>query len=171
VAIFDVESYTVITSQIGFRPAGAWRNLTLFSPDLPHRGRSNASIFFFPDLSTGGEATGHVFNVDQFNFQGHSVYAALRKPDFAAWYDILRNERPLKFLYAYDGEGSYDPNRPTREVYGVQLFTGRPEPPGEGPEDLQAKLFPADVLDVLRKAQGSVTDAEVPRSGSEAEGP
>jgi hypothetical protein len=150
-ATFDVESYTVITSQIGTELPGAWRNLTLTSAALAHDIRHHASLFFFPDLT---DSVGHVSNVDQLNFDGHRVYANLRKADFAAWYDILRNERPLKFFYNYDGEGSYDPNRPTREVFGVQLYTGLPEPHGEGPEDLRAKLFPADALDLLRKAQG-----------------
>jgi hypothetical protein len=152
VASFDVESYTVVLSQIGTEPPGAWRNLTLTSPALAHGIRHHASIFFFPDPPPG--TIGGVSNVDQPNYQGHSVRAFLRKPDFAAWYDVLRNEQPLKFDYAYDA--TYDPSRPTRALFWVQLYTGLPEPPGEGPEDLQAKLFPADALDLLRKAQGSV---------------
>jgi hypothetical protein len=158
VATFDVESYTVVLSQIGGKPPGAWRVLILTSPALAHDIRNHASIYFFDPPPGGG--TGLVHNVDQPNFDGIGVSAFLWKADFAAWYDLLRNEQPLKFAYYYDGEGSYDPNRPTRELFGVQLYTGLPEPPGEGPEDLQAKLFPADALDLLRKAQDSGTDAE-----------
>jgi hypothetical protein len=167
VASFDVESYTVVLTQIGNEVPGAWRSLTLTSPETPHSGRHHASIFFFSDLSPG--MFGRVSNVDQLNFQGHEVRVFLLKADFAAWYDVLRNERPLKFDYAYDDR--HDPSRPTRELFWVQLHTGRPEPPGEGPEDLQAMLFPADALGPLRKGQGSSTDAEVPKSGLEAEGP
>jgi hypothetical protein len=65
------------------------------------------------------------------------------------WYDLLRNERPLKFSCAYAGP-EYDPNKPSRELSWVQLYTGLQEPPGEGPEDVQSLTFSADVLETLR---------------------
>jgi hypothetical protein len=161
----------VVISQIGSGPPGAWRVLILTSPELPHKGRHHASIYFGFGGHPTGETTGLVHNVDQLNFDFIGISAFLDKADFAAWLDVLRNERPLKFEYRYDGEGSHNPDRPTRELFGVQLYTGLPEPPGEGLEDLQAKLFPTDALDLLRKAQGSGRGAEVPKSGLEAEGP
>ena len=113
VASFDVESYTVVLTQIGTEVPGAWRSLTLTSPETPHSGRHHASIFFFSDPPPG--AIGGVSNVDQLNFDGHEVRVFLRKADFAG-YDVLRNERPLKFDYAYAGR--HDPSRPTRSCSG-----------------------------------------------------
>jgi hypothetical protein len=72
-----------------------------------------------------------------------------RLRDFAEWYDILRNEKPLKCAFAYSGP-DYDPNQPSRQLYWIQLYTGQPEPPGEGPEEVQARLFSGETLAMLR---------------------
>ena len=146
---FDVESYTVHTMQTGTTATGAWRNLRLTSTALTHGIRNRASIFFFQNPST---TLGVVFNVDQPNFNGLSVYAYCLKPDYDDWYDILRNEQPLKFSCGYGGP-DFDPGQPARELSNVELYTGEPEPPGEGPEEVQAKLFPAEVVEMLRGRQ------------------
>ena len=143
---FEVESYTVLTTQSGAAATGAWRNLSLTSPDLSHGIRIRASIYFFPN---GSSTLGVVTNVDQANFNGLSAYAYCHKADFAEWYDMLRNERPLRCAFAYSGP-EYDPNQPSRELYWIQLFTGTQEPPGEGAEEVQAMLFPASVLESAR---------------------
>lgn len=142
---FDVESYTVLTTQSGTASMGAWRNISLTSTALAHGIRSRASIYFFESTGTLGVVT----NVDQPNFNGLTVYAYCLKADYDDWYDILRNEQPLKFSCAYAGP-DYDPNQPTRQLWNLQLYTGLPEPPGEGSEDVQAKLFPSEVLGMLR---------------------
>jgi len=118
----------------------------LTSPDLAHGIRYRASIYFF---EAGSATLGVVTNVDQPNFLGVSAYAYCRKPDFAEWYDILRNESPLKCTFAYAGP-DYDPNQPRRELWWIQLYTGQQEPPGEGPEEVQSKLFSAEILETLR---------------------
>jgi hypothetical protein len=146
VVTFDVESYTVLTTQSGNTPSGAWRNISLTSPDLSHGIRNRASIFFF---ESGSTTLGVVTNVNQPNFNGLTAYAYCRKPDFAEWYDMLRNEKPLKCTFAYAGP-EYDPNQPTRELWWIQLYTGQQEPPGEGPEEVQANLFSGEALDMLR---------------------
>jgi hypothetical protein len=146
---FDVESYTVLTTQVGTTAIGAWRHLGLTSTALTHGIRNRASIFFFQNPST---TLGVVVNVDQPNFNGLTVYAYCLKPDYDDWYDILRNEQPLKFYCAYTGS-EFDPGQPARELYSVELYTGQPEPPGEGPEEVQAKLFPPEVLEMLRGGQ------------------
>ena len=46
IVTFDVESYTVLTTQSGNSASGAWRNIGLTSPDLSHGIRNRASIFF-----------------------------------------------------------------------------------------------------------------------------
>jgi hypothetical protein len=49
---------------------------------------------------------------------------------FASWYDILRNERPVRLRY------HPDPTSPANTpLERLELFTG-PEPLGEGPVDL-----------------------------------
>jgi hypothetical protein len=146
VVTFDVESYTVLATQSGNTTSGAWRHIGLRSPDLSHGIRHRASIFFF---ESGSGTLGVVTNVDQPNFDGLTAYAYFRKPDFAEWYDILRNERPLKCTFAYAGPEN-DPNQPRRELSWIQLYTGQQEPPGEGPEDVQSKLFSAETLEILR---------------------
>jgi hypothetical protein len=148
---FEVESYTVLTTQSGISSAGAWRNISLTSPDLSHGIRNRASVFFFEN-PTG--TLGVVNNVDQPNFNGLTAYAYCRKADFVDWYDMLRNEKPLKFTCAYAGP-DFDPNQPSRELWWVQLYTGTQEPPGEGAEAVQAKLFPASVLEVLKPKAGT----------------
>jgi hypothetical protein len=148
---FDVESYTVLTTQSGNAANGAWRHLALTSPDLSHGIRNRASVYFF---SGGSASLGVVYNVDQPNFNGLTAYAYCHKADFGEWYDMVRNERPLKCVYAYAGP-DYDPNQPTRELYWIQMFTGTQEPPGEGPEEVQSRLFPESVMQVLRGAQGN----------------
>ena len=148
---FEVESYTVLTTQSGTSAAGAWRNLTFTSTSLAHGIRNRASVYFFE----GGSTTlGVVTNVDQPNFNGLTAYAYCRKEDFSEWYDLLRNEAPVKVTYAYAGP-DYDPNQPSRELWWVQLYTGQPEPPGEGAEESQANLLPAELLEVLQATRAA----------------
>ena len=146
---FDVESYTVLTTQAGNAANGAWRHISLTSPDLSHGIRNRASVFFF---ATGSSTLGVVYNVDQPNFDGLTAYAYCWKVDFGEWYDMLRNETPLRCTFAYAGP-DYDPNQPRRELWWIQLYTGQQEPPGEGPEEVQAMQFPAEVLRMLRREQ------------------
>jgi len=158
VAEFEVESYTVATEQSGPDPARAARRITLTSPALAHGIRPSARIFFSDRLGT---ILGVVDNVDQLNFQGHLVLARLAKDDFADWYDILRNEQPLRFLYGYEGEGSIDPSQSRRELFRVRLYTGLPEPPGEGEDDvLQALLLKEDAPELRRAAESEAADGE-----------
>src|SRR5215210_5612850 len=140
---FDVESYTVLTTQAGHAASGAWRHIGLTSRDLSHGIRNRASVYFF---QTPPSTLGTVVNVDQPNFNGLTAYAYCWKADFAEWYDMLRNERPLTCLFGYAG-AEYDPNQPSRVLSFIQLYTGQPEPPGEGAEDVQAKLFPTTMLE------------------------
>lgn len=132
---FTVETYTVVTSQSGTASSGSWRVITMISPDLSHGIRNRASVYFFEAPAS----TGVVTNVDQPNYNGLSVYAYGRKEDFATWYDLLRNEKPLSFVCAYDG-ADFDPSQATRSIYWFQLFTGQQEPPGEGPEGAATAL-------------------------------
>jgi hypothetical protein len=156
VAEFEVESYMVATQQSGPDLARAARRITLTSPALTHGIRPSASIFFSDIPRT---RLGFVVNVDQLNFQGHRVLARLAKDDFADWYDILRNEQPLRFLYRYDGEGSIDPSQSRRELFRVRLYTGLPEPPGEGEDDvLQALLLKEDAPELRRAAESEAAD-------------
>jgi hypothetical protein len=155
VAEFEVESYIVATVQDGPDSPGASRRITLTSPALTHGIRSSASIFL-SDLPR--TRLGVVVNVDQLNFEGHRVFARLWKNDFADWYDILRNEQPLRFFYRYEGEGSIDPSQSRRELFAVRLYTGLPEPPGEGEDDLQALLFKEDAPELRRAAESEAAD-------------
>ncbi|MFC7738281.1 hypothetical protein ACFQX4_21210 [Roseomonas sp. GCM10028921] len=98
---------------------------------------------------------GIVNNVDQPNYEGHTVTAWWGLSDFATWYDILRNEQPLKFRYSFEGS-DFDPKQPQRLLQEMELFTGSPEPPGEGPEDLQGKLISQPLLDLLRQRRPAV---------------
>jgi hypothetical protein len=142
---FNVDSYSVITTQSGTTTSGAWRMLGLTSTALAHGIRNRASVYFFE----GGSTTlGVVTNVDQPNYQGLTAYAYCRKADYADWYDLLRNERPLTFTAGYEGP-EFDPSKPSRPLYWVQLYTGQPEPPGEGAEGQQKLTLPASVLEVL----------------------
>jgi hypothetical protein len=147
VLTFDVESYTVLTTQSGTSSAGAWRNLALTSTALAHGIRNRASIYFFENPSG---TLGVVTNVDQPNYNGLNAYAYSRRADFADWYDMIRNERPMKFSCGYEGP-DFDPSKPSRALYWVQLYTGLQEPPGEGPEETQTLTFSADVLNVLKE--------------------
>jgi hypothetical protein len=142
---FDVESYSVITTQTGTGTGGAWRMLSLTSAALAHGIRNRASVYFF---EAGSTTLGVVTNVDQPNFQGLSVYAYCRKADYHDWYDLLRNEAPLKFSAGYEGP-DFDPSKPSRPLYWVQLYTGQPEPPGEGAEAQQKLTLPISILEVL----------------------
>jgi hypothetical protein len=146
---FDVESYTVQTTQTGVTANGAWRYVNLVSPALAHGIRTRAAIFFFTTTNSLGVVT----NVNQPNFNGITAYAYCLKPDFAEWYDILRNERPLKCELSYEGP-DYDPNKPSRQLYSISLYTGTPEPPGEGPEEVQVRTLPLPILEVLQEKKG-----------------
>ena len=146
---FEVESYTVLATQAGNTANGAWRNLYLTSPNLGHGIRSRASVYFFE----GGSTTlGVVVNVDQPNYNGLTAYSYCRKADFADWYDMLRNERPVNCTCHYAGP-DYDPNQPNRQLSSIQLYTGAQEPPGEGPEGVQSMQLPESVIDFLRSGQ------------------
>ena len=147
-ANFEVESYTVLTTQSGPAATGAWRHLALTSPDLSHGIRIRMSLYFFPSPPN---TLGVVTNVDQPNFNGLSAYAYCHKADFAEWYDLLRNERPLRCYFAYSGP-DYDPNQSSRTLHFVQLMTGTPEPPGEGAEEVQTMLFPASLIEATQSA-------------------
>jgi hypothetical protein len=146
---FDVESYTIITTQSGSSSSGAWRHIGLTSPALSHGIRHRAWVYFF---TSGSSTLGVVTNVDQPNFNGLSAHAYCFKADFAEWYDILRNEKPLKCSYGYAGP-EFDPNQANRALYWIQLYTGQPEPPGEGPEGVQSMLFPTHILHMLEAEQ------------------
>ncbi len=102
-------------------------------------------------MSTEASKLGIVTNVDQPNFDGLTAHAFCHKADFGEWYDIVRNEHPLTCTFSYAGP-EYDPNQPTRDLFTIQVHTGTQEPPGEGPEEIQSKLFPESVLKVLRDA-------------------
>ena len=135
---FEVESYTVNVNQWSpLTPSQATRFINLTSPNLGHGIRHQAVVHFFAPAQQS--MIGLVYNVDQPNFQGHQIYPYCWKADFADWYDILRNERPLRFSYIYDGP-EFNPNQGTSNLVLVQLYTGLPEPLGEGPESLQARL-------------------------------
>jgi hypothetical protein len=110
-------------------------------------GLGNRAYVYFGEVPTN--ILGVVTNVDQPNFDGLTAYAFLRRPDFAEWYDILRNEKPLSCFSSYAGP-EYAPNQPNRVLNRIELYTGQPEPPGEGAEEVQANLFPAEILAVLR---------------------
>jgi hypothetical protein len=129
------------------RDLNSWRVITLTSPERITGGQNRATVYFFVNPTGLGTVT----NVDQPNINGHTASVGCRKEDFAEWYDILRNEAPLKLAYGYSG-AEFDPSQPTRQLTWVQLYTGQPEPPGEGPEDVQAHTHPAQVLEVLRAA-------------------
>ncbi len=126
---FDIDTYTVLTSQSGTTSPGSWRTITLTSTALAHGIRSRATVYFFDAPGSPGVIT----NVDQPNANGLTAYAYGRKEDFAVWYDMLRNESPMKFTCGFDGP-AFDPAQATRNVYWFQLHTGQQEPPGEGPE-------------------------------------
>jgi hypothetical protein len=144
--MFDIESYTLLTTQNGVSSSGAFRLVGLTGPALAHGIRTYASIYFFENP---GSVLGIVNNVDQPNFNGRRAFAYLRKADFADWYDILRNEKPLKCYYSYAG-ADFDPNESVRSLLSISLSTGEPEPPGEGPEEVQAQQFPAEMLRIIR---------------------
>jgi hypothetical protein len=74
-----------------------------------------------------------VTNVDQPNFNGISAYAYLFKADLAEWYGP-----------------EYDASQPSRQLSWIQLYTGQPEPPGEGAEGHQALRFSQDALELLK---------------------
>lgn len=133
---FDIETYFALTTQRGNSSVGAWRGLRVTSPVLSHGIQHRATLYFF---SSEASTLGLVTNVDQGG--GQIVYAFCRKPDYRDWYDILRNEAPLKLSYAYSGS-DFDPSDPTRDLFWIEMFTGLPEPPGEGPEEVLAYLFP-----------------------------
>lgn len=156
---FTVETYTVVTSQSGTASSGSWRVLTLTSPDLAHGIRNRASVYFFETPPAPGTVT----NVDQPNLNGLSIYAYARKEDFTTWYDLLRNEKPMSFVCAYDGP-NFDPSQPTRSLYWFQLFTGQQEPPGEGPEGAATALR----IVALERALGTSEAARLGTSAARA---
>jgi hypothetical protein len=127
-ADFEIEQYTVLATQQGTSPS--WRSLALESKPLAHNIRHHAVLYFFEATLT---TLGSVTNVDQANFNGHTIYAFLRKSDFAEIYDVLRSEKPVRLYYHYPT--GFDPQRPTRPLEAIQIGTGA-EPPGEGPEDV-----------------------------------
>lgn len=134
---FDIDTYTVQTTYTGTVAQGTtWRVLTLTSTALAHGIRNRASIYFFESAIS---SPGVVTNVDQPNFNGLTAYAYARMADFAAWYDILRNEAPLTFSCEYAGP-AFDPATPSRTISWFQLFTGQQEPPGEGPDGASTAL-------------------------------
>lgn len=135
VLTFEIETYTLSAVQAGSTAAsGAYRVLGLTSTALSHGIRDRATIYF---LDSPGAGLGSVFNVDQPNFNGRSAIAYCRKAEFAELYDFLRNERPVRFSCYYDGP-EFDPSKPSRSIFNWQLYTGQPEPPGEGPEGVLA---------------------------------
>jgi hypothetical protein len=134
---FDIASYTVAARQFGATSEGSSRRITLAGTVLTHGIQHDASIYF---REAGIENLGVVSNVDQPNFEGHHITAIIRMEDFEDWYDLLRSESPLRLLYSYEGR-DFDPERPRRRLEVIQLFTGLPELPGEGPAE--ALLIPS----------------------------
>lgn len=128
---FEIDTYTISAVQSGSTASiGAYRVLTLTSTALAHGIRERATVYFLDSPSSG---LGVVTNVDQPNFNGRTAYAYCRRTEFAEWYDLLRNERPMRFTCYYEGP-DFDPSKPGRSIVAFQLYTGQPEPPGEGPE-------------------------------------
>jgi hypothetical protein len=127
---FEIEAYTVAVTQRGVNPAE--RRVTLTSVALDHGIRNRASLYFTEQPVSS--RLGWVSNVDQPNFNGLAFFAYLRKSDYADIYDVLRNERPVRFYYYYDPPG-FNPAAPMIDLTVLWIHTG-PEPLGEGPVDV-----------------------------------
>lgn len=155
VLTFDIESYTVNATQTSSGNGAGWRVIGLTSTSLAHGIRNHAAIYFFDSPPA---SFGVVTNVDQPNFNGLNVYGYCRKADFVDWYDMLRNESPLRLSCAYDGP-DFDANKPSRTLFWVQIYTGQQEPLGEGSEGIATLQFPAAVDQALNRT-AAPTDSQ-----------
>jgi hypothetical protein len=81
---------------------------------------TEAAVFFYQ--SPPPDSIGHI--------GGAFLVGTLPEVDFASWYDILRNERPIRLGYE-EGAGT-DP-----EIVTLDIGTNQ-EPVGEGPKDPSA---------------------------------
>ncbi len=135
-AEFQIESYTVSASlgRSGVGTTLSERVLRFTSVSYAHCIRNHAVAWFLSNPGAG--FLGQVYNVDQPNFSGHTIYGFASLPEFAEWYDIVRSEKPLTYIYGYDGEGTFDSAHPTRQLNYFQITTGSAEPIGEGPADV-----------------------------------
>lgn len=130
-ARFQIQTYTL---RVARNTSVPFARIRLSSPVLTHGITNDATLYYFPAYS---ELGGRVRNVNGLNFDGLSVFAQIPYGDFERHYEVLRSEAPLSLVFYY-GSGSTT----TRPLTYVAFETGD-EPPGEGPEDVDALMATA----------------------------
>jgi len=134
---FVVDSYAVLAQRSRIH-AGVEdsRLLNLFSSELAN-GTSNVTIWFVEN----DEANGMVVfpGADPDNGGAQAIVSA-SKDDFADWYDIVRNERPISVLVTYD-DAIAGSSPDSHQVIAVSIITAITEPPGEGPEGFLRRVM------------------------------
>jgi hypothetical protein len=115
----NVTGYLVSTRRAKDRPSDI-RFILGIRGDSADGPATNAIIYFFPTASA--DNVGYIA-------AGTQLIGLLRDEDFTFWYDILRNESPVKLSYI-EGAGSGH----TVPVDAIAIGTND-EPLGEGPID------------------------------------
>jgi hypothetical protein len=115
----NVTSYLVSTLREKGRPSGI-RFILGIRGTSTEGPATNAIIYFVPTASP--DSVGYVA-------AGTQLIGLLPVEDFPFWYDILRNERPVRIHYT-EGVGSGN----TVHVEAISIGTND-EPLGEGPVD------------------------------------
>ena len=126
---FELDSYSVGTSQY---TGSSYRTLRLTSVTQYHGITPEATMFF--GTWAPGMAFGWVLNVNVLAYVGHSIFTYLPLGEYRDIYDLVRSEKPLRFNYFY--EEPPDPSTHIARLTQAQVYTGLPEPPGEGPRDV-----------------------------------
>jgi hypothetical protein len=135
----EVDSYGVIANS-GTGQA-EWRALSLMSaPPAGGRHRAGRHHVYIEFSWTPGTAQGRAGTITEVNTTHTDVKAFCCKQDFADWYDILRNEAPVRFRCEYKDA---QPGQVERNVNWVQLCSGSTEPPGEGSDTGKTNEAPA----------------------------
>jgi hypothetical protein len=149
---FAVERYRLIIEQFGpVVTLGDRRILILEGPEFPSGRPCRIHVYFETDPAPPTHVSKVWLNDDDPD-RGVSSTVFCYKRDYAEWYDVLRNERPITCGLSYDHSPT-DPEDPEWYLLGIQLYTSLTEPPGEGPEDL---------LEPLRNAQEGARGRHLP---------
>jgi hypothetical protein len=131
--MFEVETYRVVTMQSGpIVTLGDRRLLVLDGPEIPSGKPSGVYLYFMENPDPNSYVSKVAPNTENPD-RGVASTIWCYKRDFAEWYDILRNERPLYCAISYNRHPT-EPEDPDWYMIEIQMYTGRSEPPGEGPE-------------------------------------
>jgi hypothetical protein len=134
---FRVVSYRVELVQFAPVQESSYRQIIVSSDEnlSPHGGFPGRTLGYLWFTDSWSSQQGYVMGLRQPEPHEIQFWKAFPKAEFPLYYDILRNEASVYIWYEAISESSPDAESGYLELGPVRMYTGIPEPPGDGPRD------------------------------------